>query len=263
MKLNLFIFWLGDEKIKKTIINNLQRLLNKYKEINLVVGPSDEDHQYLYDNYKFYRQSYDKKTFAFCSDVWRLYMLSKNDNSFYIDATANINVEKFAQFIELTKKFDLILLYESKIFFENGIIYNKYKEDKIINKCLSIYKKSSFKSIVSGPYLITKYIYKQYGFNLGYQGNEKLFALHPREFISSNENAFFNYQGLSSWNGSTQNKAQECYMKKMLNFNEGESLRLLSVKRRISIFSLHHFFDFILPKKILIKTYYKFIKNKS
>ncbi|MGL4950227.1 MAG: hypothetical protein ACRC4M_00070 [Mycoplasma sp.] len=261
MKLNLFIFWLGDDDIKKNIINNLNPLLKKYGEITLHVGPSKEEHKFLYDNYKFYKESYDKKIYAFCSDVWRLYKLTENDYSFYIDATANINVEKFGSFLNLAKQFEMITLYESKIFFENGIIFSKYKSNPILIRCLQKYKKANINSIVSGPYLLSKEIYKQFGYNLGYTGNDKIFTLHPEEFITSNKNAFFNYQGLSSWNEtSDQTEAQKRYLKKMENFNNFENLKILAFKRRVSIFSLHRFFNVIFPKKFLIKTYYKFIK---
>lgn len=78
--MNVFIYWVGPNHF----ISEKERM---YKDmgLNVEIGPSKEDHIYLYEKYKYYRDSYDLKIYSFCSDVWR-YWKMQGRKGLYIDA---------------------------------------------------------------------------------------------------------------------------------------------------------------------------------
>lgn len=88
---NVFIFWIGNHSKIEGLKSELEE-----KKFNIIIGPSTEEHKYLYNNYPYYRKSFDEKIWSFCSDIWRIYVLSKY-KGVYIDTSVKIgkNFEKF------------------------------------------------------------------------------------------------------------------------------------------------------------------------
>ncbi len=196
--INIFVFWLGDNNTKIDITKKFEKLFKNHNEIKLNIGPSKEDHEYLLNNFKFYKNNYEKKRFAFCSDLYRVWKLSNNDG-IYIDAATKINMKKFDEFLQLYKDNKLILFRESGHLMWNGILASK--NHNFFEQILDFYKYfSTLCNTQTGPLILANYTYKNFGCK--FKTNDVLF-LNATDIDPYATDSFFNYNGMGSW----QNKS--------------------------------------------------------
>lgn len=156
---NVFIFWLG----KTNIIDNLVADLTS-KGFNVIVGPTSDEHNYLM-TIEYYKNSYNQKIFAFCSDVWRVWKLSRS-SGMYIDVSVSIG-ENFHEFYNDVTKFDAWLFKESRYLVGSAIMYSRYNQNDIFDNVFETYKKinNPFVRILPiGPVFITAEVQKMLNF---------------------------------------------------------------------------------------------------
>lgn len=195
-KIKIFVYWAGDEKIKKMVIDKFTNLEKKYKEIKVIFGPTKEDDDYLKKNFKLYSYYIDEKKYGLSSDIWRFWKLS-NNNGIYIDALSEINENKFSDFLNVYKNKDSIFFRENYHLIWTGIFATKDK--KLMKDILNFYANNFWVSKkLTGPLILSIFIYKKVSASLNKNANEYLF-LDAREIDPYSKTSYFNYNGLGSW----------------------------------------------------------------
>lgn len=196
-KIKIFVYWAGDEKIKKSIFNKFLVLERKFDEIKVVFGPSKEDDNYLKNKYKLYDYWIKKKKYALASDIWRFWKLS-NESGIYIDALSEINENRFNEFLHLYKNHDSIFIRENYHLFWTGIFATKNKE--LMNNILNFYKNNFWISKnLTGPLILSIFIYRRISASLNNNKKEGFLLLDAREIDPYSKTSYFNYNGMGSW----------------------------------------------------------------
>lgn len=129
-KANLFVFWLGDTaKFNK----------NKFEidEFNLILGPSAEEHDFLLKKSSYYKKSFENGKFAFCADVWRFYVLSKN-RGLYVDASVLIG-KNIMKLMDVISKYDVGVFRGNYKWFENGVLWSGVENNIFFKTLLEKY----------------------------------------------------------------------------------------------------------------------------
>ncbi|MGL4951850.1 MAG: hypothetical protein ACRC4L_02580 [Mycoplasma sp.] len=230
--IKILTFWIGEENIKQGICDKFLRLTTRYKNLDFEIGPSNTDHDFLINNFELYKNSFENRNYAACSDVWRFWKASTVDNCIYIDSMTKINEERFKEIIELTYENEFIFLYESKFYFLSGFFYSKNKENIIFKNILKFYKNNPNDVKRSpGPRVLSKFIYKKFSYRLGYNGKKSVRTLHPKEFLNSNENSIFKYNGDSSWKKADKSDVLEYFEKESKDFETFENMQIVAFKR--------------------------------
>lgn len=171
MTKNVFIFWIGDEKKLSSL------KLERFKDLSFVVGPSAQEHNYLMSISKYYRESYNLKKYSFCSDVWRVYVLSKF-SGVYIDASVTLGND-FEKFV------DEMLLTETTLIRERGnviascVMASGVSNNGFYADLFNFYKPDELFALSSFilPYVISRKIWEIYPNYSGYSElmvNEKI-----------------------------------------------------------------------------------------
>lgn len=131
-KRNVFVFFIGEKSKISKLISSLPS-----SEFNIVLGPSTEDHEYLYANYAYYRKSYDEKIWSFCSDVWRFYMLSKNVG-IYIDTSVKVG-KNFMDFYDRNIINNVTLFKETSSSIATSVMFSGVKNNIFFKNMLNLY----------------------------------------------------------------------------------------------------------------------------
>lgn len=158
--MKIFLFWIGNPDK----ITNLVETIKKQK-LHVEVGPSVSEHNFLYENVFIYKQSYDRKIWAYCSDVWRVYKLSK-EVGLYIDSSVEVG-PKFVNFALNTQKYDTYIVKVSDstidgIVLGSGITNNIFYKD-IFEFCKKI-KIENPRVALFGGHAITYFACMHFGF---------------------------------------------------------------------------------------------------
>lgn len=174
---NIYIFNIGNvsEQLSKNIA------LLKKMNYNVIIGPSQEENDYLINNYPYYKVSLDEKLWAFASDVWRCYILA-NNKGLYID-TSLIVGNNFDSFFNKVSQYDAWIPKTSDLYTNVPVLYSN--KSKIFEMMLDFYKTfDQSKSIRDFPFapriltilcinnkLITKGVWEEHIVNFN---NEKI-----------------------------------------------------------------------------------------
>lgn len=157
---NAFIFWIGDDNKIKDLKESIAK-----KGYTPIVGPSKDEHNYLYSNYEFYRKSYDLKIWAYCADVWRVYILSKN-HGLYIDASVKIG-DNFWEFYQKISSKDYYLVRERKSILSNAVL-GSFGDGNFYSEVLNVYKrfdKYDPRVYMIGPFIISSVAKKYFQYS--------------------------------------------------------------------------------------------------
>ncbi len=193
-KLNVYVYWVGDQERKKIIAEKFQNYFKNRNDINLIIGPTDEEQQYLINTFKFYKINIEKKKYAFASDFFRIWKISQLPG-LYIDAMSLINEEKLDEFINLTKTTKNIFFRENGHICWNGIFYSS--DTKLFKKILEFYTKfPKLASSLTGPLLLSTHIYQKY--NVKKSPKEDVIFLDARD-VDYYGDSYFKYNGMGSW----------------------------------------------------------------
>lgn len=155
-KIKIYQFWYGDENTKEALLEKAYKFNKKSKHFTIDLGPNKQDNKYLMQNFKCYADYIEKKQYALASDIYRFYIMSKNNNAIYMDATIEFDEAKL---IKLYKKcFDNKLscfVFESYKIVWSGFFIN-IDLNHIFTQCLTL----ASKRLLSGPLVITQVLRK-------------------------------------------------------------------------------------------------------
>lgn len=148
---NIYIFNIG--KVSEQLEKNLAIL--KDKKYNVVVGPSHEEHKYLMANYPYYNKSIELGLYSFASDVWRFYILSKNEG-LYLDTSLSIG-KNFDDFYNEVSRYDAWIPKIHDQYLNGPVMYSK--SHPLFLEMLEFFKKYDEKTEIRdfpiGPRVIT------------------------------------------------------------------------------------------------------------
>lgn len=209
--IHFYSFWLGDETKKREIESYHSKLEKLNKNIKFHFGPSLEEHDFLMKEFKFYKNSYNKKNYSFCSDVWRIYKILKiyqdsnnqDTKHVYVDSKTLFNEEKLNEFINVLETNKNVLIKEKPWQFWSGFFSISNEDKKFLFNSLNFYYKFPFLSnIFIAPHLISIYFYKS--FDKEYIKNN-FFILDARN-IDPCQKGYLFYNGYASWTRKNKKK---------------------------------------------------------
>lgn len=205
----IFLFWLGDEEIKSKIITRL----NDIKNTNFIfeLGPKKNEHQYLYNNYITYKENFDLKKFAFCSDVWRFWKLY-NEGGIYLDSRMILSISNnniFYGYINSLKNNEVVLMKESSFYVLTGFM--KFNKNNILLKdILHSYKNENIKK--SSPVLLTYFLIRRKMFSTSNKKNNKniyIKYLHCSDFDYRKSEIPMAISSTGSWHNENEGYNQQ------------------------------------------------------
>lgn len=128
-KRKIFIFWVGEK-------SGIEKLIIKLKNMkfDVQIGPSNDEHKFLYKNYSYYRVAYDNKIWSFCSDVWRVYKLS-NEKGLYIDTSVEIGKD-FIKFYDRHISKEVTVFKETSSSIASSILFSGVLNNNFYKKLL-------------------------------------------------------------------------------------------------------------------------------
>lgn len=135
-KRNVFLFFIGDKERISFLLDELDK-----KEFNVILGPTNAEHDFLYSNYPYYRKSYDLKIWAFCSDVWRLYKLSTNIG-LYMDTSVKIG-DDFTKFYDKNIQFKTTLFKEATSNLASAVMFSGIENNSFYKAVLKVYEEEN------------------------------------------------------------------------------------------------------------------------
>lgn len=152
---NIYIFWIGDK-------GKIQHIVEKFESLDFSVhvGPTNDEHDILYNNYPYYRMAYNQQVWAFCSDVWRLYILSKNAGM-YVDTSVDIGVN-FKDFYCKYMHNDVTLFREKDVMLANSIMFSGRKNNEFFKGILEKYEEIIDENLDASVYEISPWILSAY-----------------------------------------------------------------------------------------------------
>lgn len=259
--LKIYTFWLGDEEEKNKIndkINSLNIYLNPHK---IILGPSIQEHNFLYKNYEFYKNSYDNKIYSFCSDVWRFWIIEKN-GGLYIDSGFEINAYKMKELIKLLINKEYAFVWENPFTFLSGFFFIKNKNDIICKKFLKTISNIGNKKIYkinTAPYILSKILFNIYKWNIWFNDvpMDNLLWLKSSLFDWRNNENPLKLGSTGSWlkytgNNSSKQEISDYWIKNFNSFNQKKpSDNKLKITRYKLIFNKNFRLIYLLKKKLI------------
>lgn len=152
---NVYGYWFGDTYPIR--VKEVQADLKSIKGINLIIGPSKEDHETLMKEFKYYRRAVESKKFAFAADVWRFWIYKKHGAGVYIDIAAAIFPDKFEKFLKEIETIDNFFIKETKYCIASDLF--KISDTRVIDGILNFYKKNWWTKRIA-PNILTRYVRK-------------------------------------------------------------------------------------------------------
>lgn len=261
---NIYLFWIGDSKKIENMINTI-----KSQGFNVVVGPSAEDDKYLSENFSYYKKSKEAKIWSFCSDVWRFYMLSKNEG-LYIDANEAVGNE-FYKLYEEIEKFDVAVVRGSSHTIGSSFLYSSGKKKEVFEEALNLYKKFDneyVRTFPVGPHVITYVLRNTFtpGFDFEVKDNIAFFS-----FLFIRDENKYKKVGSASWAGGFNASAYSQRVENNFKTHRKEDSKItryyFDAKEfpKVNVFGLRDEFDKTNSKKVIkdLKTIYKNSKVKK
>lgn len=257
-KINIFVYWVGNQEIRENIIKKFKNLEQRKTNFKVHIGPTDKEHNYLMNNFVFYKHNFENKIYAFSSDLYRCWKMSNNEG-LYIDANSIINFDKLDELELLIDQYQNIFIKENGHLIWNGIFYSREKE--LFKKILYFYKLFPFvcSNLLTGPQILSIFVYKFFGTRN--QTNSNTLFLDARDIDPfSNNETIFKYNGFGSWGinkqvnfkNNTKSGAHNYFHQNAINFEKGYS-RLWRIIRWCIKHYLIYLWPYIFSKKLIKK----------
>ena len=203
MKIDIYIYWMGGKKPPIDIDYENRR----FKNLNFILGPSEAEHEFLMESVWYYRKSFEEGTFAFCSDVWRVYVLSKA-NGVYIDASTTIG-RGFEEWIKKLYSYKYVFIKEAADYLTNAFFLGNdhvFFEEMFKMYASLEYGSVSTKALFEGPTLLTLKFNEYFQLEIKdfkeQKNGKDILLLNYLDFL--NENVVYNYGGGSWANGGRE-----------------------------------------------------------
>ncbi len=93
-KILIYKFWMGDKQKKEELLNEIYLFNKNSKLFTIKLGPTRHEHKSLLEKYPSYKKFVENEEYASASDIYRFYVLSKDINCIYMDATMEFEEQK-------------------------------------------------------------------------------------------------------------------------------------------------------------------------
>ena len=232
--MKVLMFFIGDEEEKNKKIEEL-------KKYDFEIGPSKQEHNFLIKNCDFYKKNFYEKKYAFCSDVWRVYKLSKVDEAIYIDFYTTI-CKNFSEYLNNINDNKTHIYYEVK----NSVIWNGIikSSNKLFFKKLFNFYTSIKKNAYTGPQIFTMFLIKEKILSINLKPRVDSIIIESSSFFDPRiENSPLKINSKASWNNNINNPMQLWFKK----WN-GE-IKKKNFFYRIMMYKFYRITNFMLIKK--------------
>lgn len=93
-KITIYQFWFGDEIKKNSLKKNIDSFNKKSNKFEIILGPTDDEHEFLLDDNPNYKKFIETNKFVFASDIYRFWICSQYNNIIYMDSTVEFDENK-------------------------------------------------------------------------------------------------------------------------------------------------------------------------
>lgn len=179
-KITIYKFWIGDKQRKNELENQINQFNKESKYFYIHLGPTEKEHEYLYNGFEKYKYYFDTKQYAFLSDFYRFYVSSENENIIYMDATIKFNEQNLYNLV-LECQNKTCFVFESYAIVWSGFFIANNKD--FFKKCFEDIQKNSY---LTSPLTMTKQLRKM--------KKIKSYKNYDENFCKCFDIAFLNYQ---------------------------------------------------------------------
>lgn len=206
------------------LINEFNRISENHK---IIIGPLKDEHDYLINNFTFYKKAFNQNKMAFCSDFYRFWKASLSKNQIcYADITIEFDIERLNNFLNFLEENSLsFFVLESPLILWSGFWVSCNLND-IFKKIFFNYAEN--KKICSSPIELTKNVRKKIKYKAKKEknyGNFKVLikTINFLKLDLRNNLSFIKINPKASWLEKKTN-AKELWEKKFLNFKKNKTL---------------------------------------
>lgn len=220
------MYWLNENNEEIPNLNRINEFNKTSKKHKIIIGPTEKEHEFLINNFSFYKEYFYKNRIAFCSDLYRFWKASElKEPICYADVTIEFDNNKLEIFLDYLEKENLnFFILESPIILWSGF-WVCFNLQDTFKKILEKYRKN--KNVCSSPIEMTKEIRKIIKYKpwkkQKYENNNTL--IEDINFLKINNlnNSFIRINPRASWKKNKIN-AIKLWENKILNFNKKKLL---------------------------------------
>lgn len=159
----IFYVWLGGKELPKNVQQNIESWRNSNPDYKII---EINEQNYNLSKYRFVKEAYDNKMWAFASDVIRLDVIY-NNGGFYFDTDV-----KIIKALDSLRKYKSVWGMETPGLINSGLIIGANKGDDDIEKILMKYNNLRFNKN-NLEEMMTPYIVSNYFLNNGLKKKNK------------------------------------------------------------------------------------------
>lgn len=221
--MNIYIYWLNKNNEEFPNINEVNEFNKLSQKHKMIIGPSKQEHDFLIENFIYYKKSYDNNKISFCSDVYRYWKASESKAPMcYADATIKFDKKKLISFLDYLEKESLnFFILESPLILWSGF-WVCFDLNKNFSSILKNYKKNN---ISCAPIELTNEIRQKIKYKAWQNKKYEKCKIWIENInflkVDSNINnsSFVQINPRASWKNKKVN-AKELWIKKILKFNK-------------------------------------------
>lgn len=186
-KISIYTFWIGDNKKRKELENNVKQFNKNSKYFEKILGPTQDEHNFLMKNNDLYNQYFNEKKYAFLSDIYRFWISSKKSNIIYMDSTVEFKEGALYQlFLDCKKNNKNCFVFESYRIIWSGFFIS-INAINFFHKC---YVDISNNIFLSSPLTMTKHLKKDKKIKTYKSFDETFSYFYDINFLNFNSNDF-------------------------------------------------------------------------
>lgn len=221
--MNIYTYWLSKNNEEFPNINQLNEFNKISAKHKIILGPTEEEHNFLIKNFVYYKRSYDNNKISFCSDVYRYWKASESKEPLcYADGTIKFDKEKLISFLDYLEMENLnFFILESPLILWSGF-WICFDLSKNFSNILKNYKEDN---ISSAPIELTNEIRKKIKYKAWKKAKYEKYKtlIENVNFLKIdnriNSSSFVQINPRASWKNKKIN-AKKLWMKKILKFNK-------------------------------------------
>lgn len=152
-KILIYKFYLGNDNKKFDLIDKAKKFNSKSNNFKIIIGPTDDEHEYLMNNNHSYRYLFYKNNFSALKNIYSFWIASKKTNIIFMESYIEFKEEKLYDLFKKCEanKMNCFIFQSCRIVWSgffisinaNNIFYQSYVElsnDKYLDSSLTLTK---------------------------------------------------------------------------------------------------------------------------